>query len=331
VATKQLGQLNNCKSKTTGKANNCKGKWPQEHLLQSKHPLLSPLPCGFSLYQVWSLTPLAVRLQTPVLFLQPSSPPVDCCSCLLVVVFSFEFLFMAITNVQVGSFVIYFQFFFLLLFILVNASCCCFAVSLQVIISSLIILLSSCHDCNTNDHNAATGNNDTNVGDNNATAMSEPWLQDATAVMQPEMMMQLRENMTHPQEATMQLQWQALSVTARRNKNNHNDDHNEHDENHNNSVETSVIIVAGCFLLLLLLSITTTSWWMCLWCQSTTPLKFLPLLVHSYGRCHCHKYNFQHCRVNWWRGMFSWCSCHCCCGGAEIALYGAPDCFVEHV
>ncbi len=219
VATKQLGQLNNCKSKTTGKANNCKGKWPQEHLLQSKHPLLSPLPCGFSLYQVWSLTPLAVRLQTPVLFLQPSSPPVDCCSCLLVVVFSFEFLFMAITNVQVGSFVIYFQFFFLLLFILVNASCCCFAVSLQVIISSLIILLSSCHDCNTNDHNAATGNNDTNVGDNNATAMSEPWLQDATAVMQPEMMMQLRENMTHPQEATMQLQWQALSVTARRNNN----------------------------------------------------------------------------------------------------------------
>jgi len=81
AATEQLWQLNNHESRTTRKANNCKGKQPWEQSLLSKHPLLLPLPCGFLLYQVWLLAPLAewLPLPTPVLFLQPCSPAVDCC------------------------------------------------------------------------------------------------------------------------------------------------------------------------------------------------------------------------------------------------------------
>jgi len=77
VATEQLWQLNNHESRTTRKANNCKEKQPWEQSLLSKHQLQLPLACGF----LWWLVLLAdwLPFPTPALFLQPSSPPVDCC------------------------------------------------------------------------------------------------------------------------------------------------------------------------------------------------------------------------------------------------------------
>jgi len=81
-------------------------------------PLLLPLPCGFLLYQVWSLALLTMWLQTTALFLQPLSPLVDCCCCWLIVIFSLNLCSWQLQIYELVQLLFIFSYFFFCCFVL---------------------------------------------------------------------------------------------------------------------------------------------------------------------------------------------------------------------